>query len=299
MRGDPQENVILAPLTTWKIGGPAEYLWLPDSEVELARALKWAEEKEIAVTVLGRGSNILVSDEGIKGLVISLKEMLESGSAFQIGKDGTGTLEVSAGTSLPRLSKLAAQHGFGGYEFYIGIPGTVGGAVTVNAGYGPGDERQTANRCIAVKTLSKAGELGWSAYSEFNPVYRHSDLLDSGLIVTAARFALKERSTRQKIREETAMHLAIRRQRQPLSYPTAGSVFKGTRQGIPAAVFIDQCGLKGTTIGGARVSQKHANWIENMGDATANDVLELIQLIQTEVKDRTGIKLEPEIRYLS
>ncbi|MEX0322329.1 MAG: UDP-N-acetylmuramate dehydrogenase [Puniceicoccaceae bacterium] len=299
MKGDPQEDVILAPLTTWKIGGPAEYLWLPESEPELVTALQWARERNLPVQILGRGSNILVSDEGIKGLVISLKEMMDNGAHFISKPDGTGILEVPAGISLPRLSKLAAGHGYTGYEFYIGIPGTVGGAVTVNAGYGPGDERQTANRCIEVRTLSSSGELTWNDYSKFKPVYRHTKLLDSGFIVTAARFALKERAISRKIREETAMHLELRRQRQPLSSPTAGSVFKATRQGIPAAVFIEQCGLKGTTIGGARVSEKHANWIENIGGATARDVMELIQLVKQEVLEKCRVELDEEILFLA
>lgn len=298
MRGDPQENVILAPLTTWKIGGPAQYLWSPESEPELVAALGWAKQRNHPVHILGRGSNVLVSDEGIKGLVISLKQMTDSGAHFISNPDGTGSLEVSAGISLPRLSKIAAEHGFTGYEFYIGIPGTVGGAVTVNAGYGPGDERQTANRCVEVRTLSGSGELSWYPYAHFNPVYRHSELLDSDYIVTAARFALKYRATSRQIRQQTAMHLELRRQRQPLSRATAGSVFKGTPQGIPAAVFIEQCGLKGTTIGGASISEKHANWIENHGSATANDVRQLIQLVQQQVKKRTGIELEPEVRYV-
>lgn len=298
MQGDPQENVNLAPLTTWKIGGAAEYLWLPESESELVTALKWATDRDMPVHILGRGSNILISDEGIEGLVISLKELVDNGSRFITGTDGTGVLEVPAGTSLPRLSKIAAEHGYTGYEFFIGIPGTVGGAVTVNAGYGPGDERQTSNRCVEVKTLSPNGELVWNAYADFNPQYRKTDLLDSGLIVTAARFALKSRASSRQIREETAMHLAMRRQRQPLSSPTAGSVFKGTKQGVPAAVFIEQCGLKGKRVGGAVVSEKHANWIENTGDATASDVRALIELVKKEVKDKAGVVLEEEVRLL-
>lgn len=299
MVGDPQENVILAPLTTWKIGGPAEYLWLPESESELVAALQWAGDRELPVHILGRGSNILVTDQGIKGLVISLKAMLDGGTRFVSKANGTGILEVPAGISLPRLSKLVAEHGYTGYEFYIGIPGTAGGAVTVNAGYGPGDERQTANRCIEVKTLSVTGELTWNAYADFNPVYRKTDLLDSGLIVTAARFALTERAPSRKIREETAMHLEMRRQRQPLNRPTAGSVFKGTSQGVPAAVFIEQCGLKGATVGGAKISEKHANWIENTGDATASDVKELIELVKNKVSKKAGIHLKEEIILIS
>ena len=298
MEGDPQSTVPLASLTTWKIGGPAEWLWLPETEEELCRALQWAEERALPVHILGRGSNVLISDAGLRGLVICLRQLTAEAAVFRKLDDG-GVLEVPAGMSLPRLSKVVAQHGFGGYEFYIGIPGTVGGAVTINAGYGPGDERQTANRCVEVRTVGLDGEKRWRAYDEFNPVYRHTDLVDADIIVTAARYALSENSTKEQTRAETAKHLAMRHEMQPLTRPTAGSVFKGTPEGVPAAVYIDRCGLKGLAIGGARVSPKHANWIENTGAATAEDVLELIELVKRKVQEQAGVELEAEVRYLS
>ena len=299
MEGDPQSNVPLAPLTTWKIGGAAEWFWSPESVAELTGALAWARGKDLPVHIIGRGSNILIADRGLKGLVICLRNLDAQAHQFESSADRQGILEVSAGMSLPRLSKVAAQQGFGGYEFYIGIPGTVGGAVTINAGYGPSDERQTANRCVEVQTVSLSGELIWRPYVEYHPIYRHTDLVGSDLIVTAARFALTERSTKEQIRAETAQHLAMRRERQPLTRPTAGSVFKGTKDGVPAAVLIDRCGLKGLQVGGAIVSPKHANWIENMGGARASDVLELIQRIKAVVLEQEGIELEAEVRFLS
>jgi UDP-N-acetylmuramate dehydrogenase len=286
-------------LTTWKIGGPADWFWLPQTEDELLQALAWARGKGLPVHILGRGSNVLIADDGLRGLVICLREMDAKEFRYDPGSEGRGILEVSAGMSMPRLSKVAAQQGFGGYEFYIGIPGTVGGAVAINAGYGPGDERQTANRCMEVRTVSLEGEAQWRPYGEYNPVYRHTDLVGSGLIVTAARFALKDLSSKAAIRAETAKHLTMRHERQPLTRPTAGSVFKGTAEGVPAAVYIDRCGLKGHRIGGAVISPKHANWIENTGGATAADVLELIQQVQAIVKEREGIELEAEVRFLS
>ncbi|MGA1204679.1 MAG: UDP-N-acetylmuramate dehydrogenase [Opitutales bacterium] len=298
MTGEPKKNVPLAPLTTWKIGGPAEWFWAPADEAELVRALQWAKENGQRVHVLGRGSNVLVSDSGLKGLVIYLRELAGDETRVIQQPDGFAELEVPAGLSLPRLSKVVAQMEYGGYEFYIGIPGTVGGAVTVNAGYGPGDERQTANRCTAVRTVSLAGDLQWRPYADFNPVYRHSDLMHSNRVVTAARFALRERSTREAIRAETARHLAMRHERQPLTRPTAGSVFKGTAEEVPAAVYIDRCGLKGLRVGGAVVSTKHANWIENTGNAKAADVLALIDQIREVVSEREGIELEAEVRIL-
>ncbi|MEX0326411.1 MAG: UDP-N-acetylmuramate dehydrogenase [Puniceicoccaceae bacterium] len=295
----PNQNIPLAPLTTWKIGGPAEWFWMPQNEAELLQAIAWGKEQKLPLHILGRGSNVLIADAGLKGLVICLRQMDATGAKLLSGEGDNAILEVSAGMSLPRLSKVAAQKGYGGYEFYIGIPGTVGAAVAINAGYGPGDERQTANRCTEVRTVSLEGEAGWQPYSDFHPVYRHTDLLDSDLVVTAARFRLTEQSTREAIREETAIHLAMRHERQPLTQPTAGSVFKGTKDGVPAAVLIDRCGLKGHRVGGAIISEKHANWIENTGNATAANVLELIEQVQSLVWEKESIRLEPEVRFLS
>ncbi|MEX0330182.1 MAG: UDP-N-acetylmuramate dehydrogenase [Puniceicoccaceae bacterium] len=295
----PEQNIPLAPLTTWKIGGPAEWFAMPQTEAELLQALAWAKGQELPLHILGRGSNVLIADAGLKGLVICLRQMDSSDHSLSKDPSGKTIIEVSAGMSLPRLSKVVAGEGFGGYEFYIGIPGTVGAAVAINAGYGPGDERQTANRCTEVRTVSLEGEAEWQPYADFHPVYRHTDLLDSSRIVTAARFALEQVSTREAIREETAIHLAMRHERQPLTQPTAGSVFKGTAEGVPAAVLIDRCGLKGHRIGGAMVSLKHANWIENADNATAADVLALMEQVQSVVREKEGVELEPEVRFLS
>jgi len=293
-----QSNVPLAPLTTWKIGGLARWFWMPASEEELLEALAWAREAGQPVHILGRGSNVLVADEGLDGLTVCLRNLgCNEFTVDDSGKD-TAILSVQSGLSLPRLSKLAAQQGFGGYEFYIGIPGTVGGGVTINAGYGPGDERQTANRCLDVRTVTRDGLARWRPYADFHPRYRHTDLVGSGDIVTAARFALRQRSARDEIRVETARHLAMRHERQPLTRPTAGSVFKGTAEGVPAAVYIDRCGLKGTRVGGAVVSPKHANWIENEGTATAADVRTLIAHVRNVVREREGIELEAEVRLM-
>ena len=293
-----QQEVDLAPLTTWKIGGPAEWYCAPESEAALLNTLKWARAEKQPVQVLGRGSNVLVPDEGIRGLVICLRNLRKDWYEFSEGKEESGLVEVSAGMSLPRFSKVAAQLGYGGYEFYIGIPGTVGGAVVMNAGFGPGDERQTANRCTAVRIIKLDGNAEWHPYTDFSPEYRHTSLSGLPVIVTAARFALTGRSTREEIRSVTAEHLAMRHSRQPLTRPTCGSVFKGTEDGIPAAVYIDRCGLKGYRIGQAVVSPKHANWIENLGGASASEVRQLIAHIQTVVFEKEGIRLRTEVCFL-
>jgi UDP-N-acetylmuramate dehydrogenase len=299
MSPEPERNVPLAPRTTWKIGGPADWYLEPGSEVELRAGLTWARDRGLPVRILGRGSNVLISDAGLRGLVICLRAYRKAEAVVRAGSGGgPSLLEASAGVSLPRLAKIVAKEGYGGYEFYIGIPGTVGGAVVMNAGFGPGDERQTANRCEAVQVMEPGGEPEWRPYTDFRPVYRHTDLVGSGTVVLAARFALRERAEQAAIRAATAEHLAMRREKQPLTRPTAGSVFKGTKDGVPAAVLIDRCGLKGLVVGGARVSPKHANWIENTGGATAADVRELIQQVRERVRAETGVDLEPEVRFL-
>lgn len=298
MDGRPEADVPLAPLTTWKIGGPADWLVSPETEVGLLDAVRWGRERGLPLHVLGRGSNVLISDEGLRGLVICLRAFGQNVSRRGAFADGQGFLEVPAGMSLPRLAKVVAGEGFGGYEFYIGIPGTVGGAVVMNAGFGPGDPRQTAARCREVRILDLQGGLRWEPYAAFHPVYRATDLVGGPEVVVGARFALEEVSTKAAIRAVTAEHLAMRRTMQPLTRPTAGSVFKGTAEGVPAAVYIDRCGLKGLQVGGARVSPKHANWIENTGGARAGDVLDLIRRVQEEVERREGIRLETEVRFL-
>lgn len=295
----PASQVPLAPLTTWKIGGPAEWYAEPKSEAELRAALEWAGQRGLPVHLLGRGSNVLIADAGLSGLVVCLRALHGEG-ASEPEPDRDGLLTVPAGLSLPRLSKLAARHGFSGYEFYIGIPGTVGGAAAMNAGFGPGDERQTAARCREVQVLDRQGNLEWRPYADFHPVYRHTDLLRDGgdTVVVRARFFLNQPATRETIRRETAEHLAMRRERQPLTRPTAGSVFKGTPEGVPAGLLIDRCGLKGFQVGGAAVSRKHANWIENLGGATAVDVLAVIHHVQEVVERRETVRLETEVRFL-
>jgi UDP-N-acetylmuramate dehydrogenase len=295
---EPQRNVPLAPLTTWKIGGPAECFAEPGNESELRVALEWAARHGVPTRLLGRGSNVLIADAGLSGLVVSMRSFDKERAELTEAGAGPALLEVSAGMFLPRLAKAVAQLAYTGYEFYIGIPGTVGGALVMNAGFGPGDERQTAHRCLEVRVMDSAGQARWRPYADFSPVYRHTGLIDSGLIVTAGRFKLVETSTREAIRAVTAEHLAMRKSRQPLTRPTAGSVFKGTAEGVPAAVYIDRCGLKGMRIGDAVVSPKHANWIENLGHARAADVMELIEHVRATVKSKAGIELETEIRLL-
>lgn len=256
-------------------------------------AARWAHAQQLPITLLGRGSNVLIDDAGIPGLVICMRDY----QGDPITRTGD-LLTVPAGLSLPKLAKTVANLNFSGYEFYIGIPGTVGGAIVMNAGYGPGDERQTANRCVAVKVATPDVAPQWLPYAEFAPGYRQTAFLtQTHLWVLAAQFRLLQPASAAAIRAETAVHLAMRKKTQPLTRPTAGSVFAAA-DGVPAAVTIDRCGLKGLQVGGAMVSPKHANWIENTGNASAADVRELIQQIQAKVLATYGVALHPEVRCL-
>lgn len=293
MAFEPRRGESLAPLTTWRIGGKAEFFAAPETRSALEDSIEWARCEGLPLTVLGRGSNVLVPDKGVRGLVVTTRFMTREDVIIS-----GDSLEVSAGYPLPLLAKRVAAAGFTGYEFYIGIPGTVGGAVYMNAGFGPGDERETAQRCVEVYCLSAEGQSGWQAYENLHPSYRCSDLKAIGATVIAARFKLSEAASPQVIRDTTAEHLAMRKQRQPLTKPTAGSVFKASEGGVPAAVYIDRLGLKGEAVGGAVVSLKHANWIENHGGATAADVKRLIELVQERVMEGCGVHLEPEVCFL-
>lgn len=289
----PQRAVDLAPLTTWRIGGAAEYYAAPETIEALLEAVQWAREEGLPMRVIGRGSNILVSDAGLPGLTLSTRAMGREEPRIE-----EGSFVVPAGYLLPKLAKFAANSGFTGYEFYIGIPGTVGGAVYMNAGFGPADERQTANRCVEVQVLGVDGQSQAVPYADLRPRYRHTDLIDTDAVILGARFQVGPAASPEMIRTNTEAHLAMRRERQPFARPTAGSVFKATPDGTPAAVHIDALGLKGLTCGGAMVSPKHANWIENTGGATAAEVRELIAVVQETVQASTGIMLEPEVRFL-
>ncbi|NBD37230.1 MAG: UDP-N-acetylmuramate dehydrogenase [Verrucomicrobia bacterium] len=295
----PERDVPLAPLTTWKIGGPAEWYAAPRTREDLLAALAWAKTEGCPLTILGRGSNVLLPDEGLSGLTVVLRHYAPETVLHGEAGDGSRLFETGAGFSLPRLAREAAAAGYGGYSFYIGIPGTVGGAVVMNAGFGPGDERQTAHRCEEVEALRPGEAPRWRPYADFGPTYRHTALIGSDAVVLTARFRFRERASAESLRQATAEHLAMRKRMQPLTRPTAGSVFKGTSEGQPAGRLIDEAGLKGLRIGGAVVSEKHANWIENHGGATAADVRALIVRIQERVQARTGIFLEPEVRMLT
>lgn len=286
-----REHVVLAPFTTWRVGGPARWYAEPAPET-LPGLLAFAAERKLPVYLLGRGSNTLIPDEGVEGLVLHFR------SGFQELRleAGEGILYAEAGVSLPKLSRYAAQQACPGFEFLVGIPGTVGGGIAMNAGTVAYSPRCMADVLDSVQVLAMDGTPHSLEASALGLDYRKSNLAETGYIVTSARFHAQPGNDADGIRQRTLQHLEERKRLQPLDKPTAGSTFVNPGTGKSAGQYIEEAGLKGFSIGGAMVSPKHANWIENTGTATARDIKALIAHIQAVVQARFGIALRTEIR---
>jgi len=284
------ENQPLAPLTTWKIGGAAQYLAAPTGLEDVYRLMALAQDRGWPLWFLGRGSNILIDDAGLPGITLHLARSLQT-----LERQGD-TLRAGAGVSLPRLARAAAELGFSGFEFLAGIPGTVGAAVRLNAGAQGGTLAQVLRRVwVATPKLQllefKVEELGLG--------YRSSLLLNfPHWLVVEAEFLLTRPAPPETIKQRLHELQAARRARQPANYRNCGSVFKNPA-GAPAAGFlIEQAGLKGRRVGEAQVSLKHANFILNQGRASAAQVKALIAEIQEEVWRTQRIALEREVVFL-
>lgn len=276
--------------TTLRIGGPAERLVCPDSERQFLMAAKFCRQLGLPIQLIGRGSNLLVSDQGLPGVVLCPRA--ETGEILCTGE---GRFRLPSGLTLARAANFAAEQGCTGLEFAHGIPGTVGGAVYMNAGAYGGEMKDCITR---VEVLQPTGEVCWIPAEECGFGYRSSRFSHSGEWVLAAEVQLQLGNSRE-IYAEMDRLAAARREKQPLEYPSAGSAFKRPPEGTPpAAALIDRCGLKGLQVGGAQVSEKHAGFIINRGGATAADVAELMRQVQKTVQEQEGILLEPEIRFL-
>lgn len=286
-----KENVNLSSYTTWRIGGGAKFFLEPSLD-DLPKILQYCTSKGIKVWFLGRGSNTLISSAGLDGLVICTKKALKK-IEF---KDGIITAE--AGVPMPSLSKFAANLGWGGYEYLIGIPGNIGSGITINAGLTANGRKEIGDVLIEVQLMNSEGIIWWEKASSLELGYRTSNIPKRNLFVTKAMFKATYMSAKEEIKHKTALHLAERRRKQPLSKPTAGSTFKQPEGGKAAGWYIEQAGLKGFKIGGAKVSEKHANWIENCGEATSQDVLDLLEHIKNTVSAKFSILLKEEIIYL-
>ena len=277
----------MARHTTFRVGGPAERMFFPSSEEELCAAVRLAREEDVPVQLVGNGSNLLVRDGGLKGLTIVLGE-----SFSEIRIDGT-RLCAQAGALLSRVAAAAQAAGLAGLEFASGIPGTLGGAAAMNAGaYGS----ELKDVLVSATVLDGAGAERTLGRDELEMGYRTSRVLREGWTVTAVELELSEGDPGE-IRARAEEFAARRREKQPLSLPSAGSVFKRP-EGHFAGALIEQCGLKGTRVGGAQVSWLHAGFIVNVGGATARDVLDLIELIRIKVRLSAGVELEPEVRVV-
>lgn len=281
----------LASLTTWRIGGPAKWLAEP-TVAEVPKLLEWACGKGVPVYFLGRGSNVLIADEGLPGLVLLTRRSLT-----KLSREGA-VLVAGSGVPLPMLAKFAASEGFSGFEFLIGIPGTVGGGVAMNAGLTVFRPREITSLVKNFNVVGLDGQLSTLTMADICARYRATKLLEGGQFVSEVTFRLDQPGDPEMIKENTYSHLAERKGKQPLDKFTAGSTFKSPSNSRGAGWYIEQAGLKGYQIGGARVSEKHANWIENCGGATAKDVRSLIEHVQEKVVKVFGRKLETEVQFL-
>lgn len=272
--------------TTFHIGGPADMMFFPALEQQIALAVRLAQDYRIPCTVVGNGSNLIVRDGGIIGLVIVLGERYA-----KVSVDGS-VLTAQAGATLSRVAAEAQRAELSGMEFASGIPGTLGGGCAMNAGAYSG---QLSDVLIDAQVLLN-GEIQTLSREEMQMGYRTTLPLQKGGVILSARFQL-QKGDGEKIAATMRALNARRREKQPLNYPSAGSVFKRP-EGHYAGALIEQAGLKGARIGDAQVSEKHAGFIVNVGNATAKDVLQLIEKVQAEVKAHSGVALETEVRII-
>lgn len=277
--------------TSFKIGGPAAALCAPKDRQQLRELVGFVQREGVDSWYIGNGSNLLVSDEGLNGVAI----LLDSGFDGEIEVDGT-VLLAPAGKKLSAVCAAACAAGLTGLEFAYGIPGSVGGAVYMNAGAYGGEMK---DRLLWVEYLAPTGEIVRLEQEQLSLSYRHSRFMEEGMqgsCIVRAAFGL-QRGEKAAIQSEMDRILNQRRQKQPLEYPSAGSTFKRP-QGAFAAQLIDECGLKGLTVGSAQVSEKHAGFVINTGKATCADVLELTRQVRECVQEKTGYLLELEVRQL-
>ena len=277
--------------TSFKIGGPAAALCAPKDRQQLRELVGFVQREGVDSWYIGNGSNLLVSDKGLNGVAI----LLDSGFDGEIEVDGT-VLLAPAGKKLSAVCAAACAAGLTGLEFAYGIPGSVGGAVYMNAGAYGGEMK---DRLLWVEYLAPTGEIVRLEQEQLSLSYRHSRFMEEGMqgsCIVRAAFGLL-RGEKAAIQSEMDRILNQRRQKQPLEYPSAGSTFKRP-QGAFAAQLIDKCGLKGFTVGGAQVSKKHAGFVINTGKATCADVLELTRQVRECVQEKTGHLLELEVRQL-
>jgi UDP-N-acetylenolpyruvoylglucosamine reductase len=281
-----EEQVPLSRFTTLGTGGPARWFAKPETAAELAEALGWAAERDVAVSVVGLGSNLLVADEGVEALVLKL-----SGELAAVGTEGP-ILRAGGGASLAVCLHRARAASLGGLEFACAIPGTVGGGVWMNAGAYGGDIATVLERAL----VADAAGSSWRSPTELGLEYRRS-ALRPGEVVVSAEFGLYSRPA-EEIKATVAEMQAARKAAQPTNKRTFGSVFKNPEHELTAGRMLEACGLRGFQIGGAQISPRHANFIENAGGARSADAIALMAEARRRARDEFGVELEHEVQLL-
>ena len=279
--------------TTFRIGGPADALITVKTEQEIRNLVLWAGERDYPVVILGAGSNLLVRDGGIRGLTLKLAGDFEVIQLIPQANGSGATVRSGAAVLLRRLAKYAIDEGLAGLSFGLGIPGTLGGALRMNAGAWGGC---MADSTSSIRVLDRRGEVVSRDREQLRFSYRRLEL-EEGAIILSSQFKLLSKD--HKALQQEAVRMQKRRKAtQPLSLPSAGSVFRNPLEEKPAGELIDQAGMKGLRVGGAEVSTVHANFIVNRGHAKASDVLTLMSQIQEAIHERFGVALEPEVTII-
>ena len=293
--GNVRTGELMKTHTTFRIGGAADYYVTPQAEKQIADVIAFLKKSDIKYIVIGNGSNILVSDEGFRGVVVELGDGFSDYEFLQDSQDNSDEVLVkaSAGMKLTRLGNQLAANGIAGFEFATGIPGCIGGAVRMNAGAYGGEMKDVLKE---VTVLTPEGGVLTLQADELHMGYRTSVIKEAGYIVLEAVISL-EKGDQEEIRSRMQELAGMRTSKQPLSYPSAGSTFKRP-EGYFAGKLIMDSGLRGYQVGGAQVSEKHCGFVINTGNATAKDVTTLMSDVQRIVLEKFGVKLEPEVKFL-
>jgi UDP-N-acetylmuramate dehydrogenase len=286
IKGKVLFDVPMRQFTSMQVGGPADSLLFPRDVDDLKRVVRYARRKKIPLLILGRGTNLVVRDRGIRGWVINLAQGMK-----KIQVDGE-VVEAEAGLSLQRLVQFSVRKGLTGLEPFSGIPGTVGGGLAMNAGAWGAELKDVL---LSVTLMKEDGEIVERSRSKLRFSYRGL-AIPSSWIILKGRFKLKT-GKKEEILELVKSYSEMRKKRQPLEYPSAGSVFKNPKEG-PAGKWIEEAGLKGFRIGRAMVSERHANFIINLGKAKAEEVIRLMEFVEKRVYEEKGISLEREVKVV-
>lgn len=279
-------NEPMSKHTSFKIGGPAEIFVKINNVEELKLIIKISKQAEVPITVVGNGSNLLVSDDGIRGIVLKIE-------FDKIEIEESGKLKVGSGVKLAFLAQKCLKEKLEGFEFASGIPGTIGGAIRMNAGAHGSEMKDIVKK---ITCMTRDGKIQVISNEEAKFEYRNSIFSKNDYIILEAEIQLRKGNP-EEIRSKMDEYATYRKEKQPIEYPSAGSTFKRGNDFITAKL-IDECGLKGYQIGGAQVSEKHAGFIINKGNATAEDVKQLMKYVEEQVYNKFGKKIEPEIEII-